>query len=151
MRAKSREIGLRISFPIFSGGDTTSRVREAVALRGKTQAELDDARRASEGNSRESYQQVITGLAQIKAFQTAVASSQKAVEANVAGVKLGTKLTIDWLNSRETLFQANVELVIIKHRVLVALLKLKGSVGELGAPDFQAFGIHLTPGSIKSH
>jgi outer membrane protein len=67
--SKSNTIGVQLSIPLFAGGATVSRDREAVALKEKAAADLDNARRTAALNARQAYLGVSSGLAQVKGLR----------------------------------------------------------------------------------
>src|SRR3546814_18306423 len=59
---RSRTIGLTLTVPIFSGGETQSRVREAIANRDIRQDQFEQQKRAVERNTCNSYQTLVAGI-----------------------------------------------------------------------------------------
>jgi outer membrane protein len=92
-------VGLQLSIPIFSGGVTASRDREAAALHEKSVADLEGAKRAAALQARQAYLGVSSGLAQVKALEAALLSSQSAVDSNKLGYEVGVRINIDVLNA----------------------------------------------------
>jgi outer membrane protein len=131
-------IGVQLSMPIFSGGATTSKTREAVALKDKALAELDQARRKAELETRESYLGVSSGLAQIRAYEAAMNSSQSSVDSNKLAFKYGVRINIDVLNAQSQLYETRQKLVKARIETLLAQLKLKSAVGDLSEDDLMA-------------
>jgi outer membrane protein len=141
--SKSSTIGLQLSIPLFAGGATVSRDREAVALKEKAQADLDNARRGAALNARQAYLGVSSGLAQVKAYEAAVTSSQSAVDSNKLGYEVGVRINIDVLNAQSQLFDTRQKLAKARLDTLSALLKLKASAGTLGEEDVAAINALL--------
>ena len=139
----SSTIGLQLSIPLFSGGATVSKNREAVALKEKAGAELDNARRTAALNARQAYHGVNSGLAQVKAYEAAVTSSQSAVESNKLGYEVGVRINIDVLNAQSQLYDTRQKLAKARLDTLGALLKLKASAGTLGEEDVIAINALL--------
>ena len=125
-------IGLQLSVPLFAGGATSSRTREAVALKEKAAADLDYARRNAALNARQGYLGVTAGLAQVKAFEAALTSSQLSVESNKLGYEVGVRINIDVLNAQSQLYETRQKLVKARMDTLIALLRLKAASGSLG-------------------
>jgi len=141
--SKSNTIGLQLAIPIFSGGVTASRDREAVALKEKSAAELDNARRTAALNARQAYLGVSSGLAQVKAYEAAITSSQSAVDSNKLGYEVGVRINIDVLNAQSQLYDTRQKLAKARLDTLGALLKLKASAGTLGEDDVVAINALL--------
>src|SRR5690606_41342915 len=84
-------IGLTLTVPIFSGGATQSRVREAIANRDIRRDQLEQQKRAVERNTRNSYQTLVAGITEIEARRLAGASAEAAYEASQVGLEVGTR------------------------------------------------------------
>lgn len=136
--AKSGTIGVQLALPIFAGGAVSSRDREAVALKEKALADLDNARRMAALNARQAYLGVTSGLAQVKAYEAALTSSQSAVESTKLGYEVGVRINIDVLNAQTQLYDTRQKLAKARLDTLAALLKLKAAAGSLGEEDLQA-------------
>lgn len=133
--AKNSSIGLQLAVPLFAGGAVSSRGREAVALAEKARAELDNARRQAALAARQAYLGVTAGLAQIRALEAGVASSQLAVESNKLGYEVGVRINIDVLNAQSQLFETRQKLAKARLDTLISQLRLKSAVGNLSADD----------------
>jgi outer membrane protein len=136
-------IGLQLSIPLFAGGAVASKDREAVALKEKAAADLDNARRTAVLNARQAYLGVTSGLAQVKAYEAALTSSQSALESNKLGYEVGVRINIDVLNAQSQLFDTRQKLAKARLDTLAALLKLKASAGSLGEDDVAAINTLL--------
>jgi outer membrane protein len=128
-------IGLQLSIPIFAGGATSSRTREAVALKEKATADLDNARRTAALNARQGYLGVNAGLAQVRAYEAALISSQSALDSNKLGYEVGVRINIDVLNAQSQLFDTRQKLAKSRMDTLIALLRLKAAAGSLNEED----------------
>ena len=136
-------IGLQLSFPIFAGGATASKDREAVALKEKASADLDNARRTAALNARQAYLGVNSGLAQVKAYEAALTSSQSALDSNKLGYEVGVRINIDVLNAQSQLFDTRQKLAKARLDTLAAMLKLKAVAGTLSEEDVAAINALL--------
>jgi len=136
-------IGLQFSLPIFAGGATVSKDREAVALKEKAASDLENARRTAALNARQAYLGVSSGLAQVVAYQAALTSSQSALDSNKLGYEVGVRINIDVLNAQSQLFDTRQKLAKARLDTLAALLKLKAAAGSLGEDDVAAINALL--------
>ena len=141
--AKSSTVGLQLSIPIYAGGITASRDREAVALKEKASADLENARRTAALNARQAYLGVNSGLAQVKAYEAALTSSRSALDSNKLGYEVGVRINIDVLNAQSQLFDTRQKLAKARLDTLAALLKLKAAAGTLGEDDVAAINALL--------
>ena len=136
-------IGVQLSIPIFAGGAVVSKDREAVALKDKAGADLENARRTAALNARQAYLGVTSGLAQVKAYEAALTSSQSALDSNKLGYEVGVRINIDVLNAQGQLFDTRQKLAKARLDTLAALLKLKAVAGSLGEDDVAAINALL--------
>jgi outer membrane protein len=136
-------IGLQLSIPIFSGGATSSRTREAVALKEKAAADLENARRTAALNARQGYLGVTSGMAQVRAFEAALVSSQSSVDSNKLGYEVGVRINIDVLNAQSQLYDTRQKLVKARMDTLISLLRLKAAAGSLSEEDVTAINALL--------
>lgn len=131
-------IGLQLTIPIFAGGAVMSKDREAVALKEKAAADLENARRTAALNARQAYLGVSAGLAQVRAYEAAMTSSQSALDSNKLGYEVGVRINIDVLNAQSQLYDTRQKLAKARLDTLAALLKLKAAAGSLGEDDVAA-------------
>lgn len=128
-------VGVQLTMPIFTGGSVNSKAREAVALKEKALAELDQARRGAALDARQAYLGVSSGLAQVKAYEAALTSSQSSVESNKLAFKHGVRINIDVLNAQSQLYETRQKWIKAQVDTLLAQLRLKSAVGDLSDSD----------------
>jgi outer membrane protein len=131
-------VGLQLQIPIFSGGATNSKDNEAVALHQKSIADLNNAKRGAALQARQAYLGVTSGLAQVKALEAALVSSQSAVDSNKLGYEVGVRINIDVLNAQSQYFDTRQKLMKARLDTLLAQLKLKAAAGNLTEGDLKA-------------
>ena len=141
--SRSNSIGLQLSIPVFSGGATASRDREAVALKEKAASDLENTRRQATLGARQAYLGVTSGLAQVKAFEAALISSQSSLDSNKLGYDVGVRINIDVLNAQSQLYATRQSLSKARLDTLLALLRLKSAAGTLTEQDVQAINALL--------
>ncbi|MBS1189115.1 MAG: channel protein TolC [Rhodocyclaceae bacterium] len=129
--------GVQLNLPLFQGGVVSSRTREAAANRSAALSGLEAARRTSALAARQYYLGVVSGLAQVKALEAALASSQLALESNRLGYEVGVRINIDVLNAEQQVYVTRRDLAKAKYDTLLAQLRLKAAVGALGEDDVQ--------------
>ena len=131
------QVGLQLALPIFSGGSVSSRTREAVALREKARQDLEASKRAAEFNARQSYLNVTNGLAQVKALEQALVSSETALQSNRVGYEVGVRINIDVLNAQQQVFQTKRDLARARYDTILNGLRLKSAAGSLTENDVE--------------
>ncbi len=136
-------IGLQLAVPIYQGGLVNSRVREAIANEDKARHDLENARRTAELNARQNYLGVTSGIAQVKALEAALTSSQSALDSSRLGREVGVRTQVDVLNAQQQLFSARRDLAQAKYNYILSTLRLKASVGRLAEEDLSAVSAWL--------
>ena len=141
--ATSNSIGLQLSIPLFAGGAVVSKEREALALKEKAAADLENARRQAALGSLQTYLGVTSGISQVKAFEAALISSQSSLDSNKLGYDVGVRINIDVLNAQSQLYATQQSLSKARLDTLLALLRLKAAAGSLNEEDIQAINALL--------
>ena len=130
-----RSIGLQLSIPLYAGGGINSLVRQAIANQEKARQDLENARRTAALLAQQSYLGVTNGMAQVKALEAALVSSQSALDSNKLGYEVGVRIEIDVLNAQQQLFSTMRDLAQARYNTLVNELKLKAAAGTLTEAD----------------
>ncbi len=139
----NKVIGLQLAIPLYQGGLVDSRVREAVANENKARQDLENARRTAELNARQNYVGVTNGIAQVKAQEAALASSQSALDSTRLGREVGVRTQVDVLNAQQQVYTARRDLAKAKYDYIMSTLKLKSAVGRLTEQDVVAVNAWL--------
>ena len=143
-RSGNAAVGLSFNLPLFSGFAVQNRIREALSLEEKAQADLEATRRNVAQATRTAYFGVLSGAGQVKALEAAEASSQSALEANKLGYQVGVRINIDVLNSQSQLFQTKRDLAQSRYNVLIGHLRLRQANGTLTPEDLARLNALLT-------
>lgn len=133
----ARGVGLQLNIPLFQGGYVNSKTREAAANREAAFAALDSARRNAALSARQSYLGVVNGIAQVRALEAALVSSNSALESNKLGYEVGVRINIDVLNAEQQVYSTRRDLARARFDTLLAQLRLKAAVGTLAEEDLQ--------------
>lgn len=136
--------GLELRVPIFSGFNTQSRVRQAVANRDIAAEQLEQSKRAITRQVRNADRTLVAGLAEVEARRLAVVSAQSALEAGEVGLEVGTRTIVDVLLAQQQLFNATREYSRARHNYLVNTLRLKQAAGSLEVADVENINRLLT-------
>ncbi len=128
-------VGVQLNIPLFQGGATQSKWREAEANRDRANAELETARRTVGLQARQAYTGVVNGMSQVMALQQALKSSEKLLEASKLGQEVGVRTNLDVLNAQQQLFSTHRDLYQAKYNYLISRLKLKAAAGNLGEDE----------------
>jgi outer membrane protein len=137
-------VGVTLNVPIFSGGATQSRVRQALAQRDVSQDELEQQKRALVRNTRNAYQTLVAGISEVEARRLALVSAQSAYDASQVGLEVGTRTVIDVLINQQNLFDAQRQYALAKYNFLQNRLLLEQAAGTLDIDDVQDVNRLLT-------
>jgi len=130
-------IGIQFSMPIFSGGGTSSRVREAVYLHQAASEQLQRVTRETERQTRDAYLGVLSEISRVEALQQAVQSSRTALDATQAGFEVGTRTIVDVLDSQFALYRSITLFYQARYDYLLNVLRLKQAAGNLQIQDLE--------------
>jgi len=133
----SGSIGFQLAVPIYQGGAISSREREAAANYEKARHDLENARRTSVLLTQQSFLAVINGIAQVRALDQALVSSQSALDSNKLGYEVGVRINIDVLNAQQQLFSTRRDLAVARYNTITSHLKLKAAAGSLREEDLE--------------
>ena len=138
-------IGLELNLPIYQGGLTSSRVREAVANQEKARQDLENATREAGLQARQAWLNVSSGVARVQALEQALTSSKAQLESTKLGLQVGVRTNLDVLNAEQQVLSARRDLAGARYAYLLSGLSLKAAVGSLGPADLAEIDRHLKP------
>jgi outer membrane protein len=138
-------LGVQVAVPIYQGGGVSSREREAAANFEKAKQDLENARRTSVLQAQQSYLSVINGVAQVRALEQALVSSQSALDSNKLGYEVGVRINIDVLNAQQQLFSTRRDLALARYNTITNHLRLKAAAGSLREEDLDEVNRALEP------
>jgi outer membrane protein len=144
-RIGAGSVGLQLNWPIYQGGLTQSRVREAVALQDRYSSDLESARRSSANAARQAYTGVNYGLSQVQALESAEVSARTQLESTQLGYQVGVRIQLDVLNATTQLVQTQRDLKRARYDFLLSALQLKASTGALTEQDLTGVNALLDP------
>jgi len=136
--ADARQIGVRLTVPLYAGGAISSQVREGMALLTQAEKNREAAERQAVLATKQAFLNVTNGLAQVRALEAALASSLKNLEATKTGFEVGVRINLDVLNAQAQVADARTKLAKARFDTLFALLQLKAAAGRLSAEDVAA-------------
>jgi outer membrane protein len=129
--SNSSEIQLQVSVPIFSGGLTQSQVRQAQYnwIAAKDNVQL--VSRQTEHLARDSFNGLVSKIAQVNALRQALESAQVALQATTAGYDVGTRTEVEVLQSQQSLVQAQTSYAQSRYDYLLDVIALRLAAGTL--------------------
>ncbi|HXE41031.1 MAG TPA: TolC family outer membrane protein [Azonexus sp.] len=137
--------GVQLTIPLFAGGQVNASVRQARAKLEQVQQQGEEARRNIGVQTHREFDNVVQGLAQIRALERAEISGQKTVISAKKGVEAGVRSTLDVLQVEQQYFSVLRDLANARYGYLIAGLKLKALAGLLSGADIADLNSKLLP------
>ncbi|MDH0621404.1 TolC family outer membrane protein [Pseudomonas chengduensis] len=138
-------VGLELNVPIFSGGLTSSQVREAYQRLTQSEQLRESLRRQVVQNTRNLFRAVNTDVETVQARRQSIISNQSALEATEIGYQVGTRNIVDVLDAQRQLYSAVRNYNDARYDYILNNLRLKQAAGTLSPADLEALGSFLKP------
>ena len=138
-------VGLELNVPIFSGGLTSSQVREAYQRLTQSEQLRESLRRQVVQNTRNLFRAVNTDVETVQARRQSIISNQSALEATEIGYQVGTRNIVDVLDAQRQLYSAVRNYNDARYDYILNNLRLKQAAGTLSPADMEALGNFLKP------
>lgn len=119
--------------PLFSGGQVTSRVRQAVERNNADRITIDGLRRNVQQGVTQFWSQLTAARANIASSELQVSAARIAAEGTRQEQQVGLRTTIDVLNAEQELRQAELNQVSSRRDEYVASANLLATMGRLEA------------------
>ncbi|MDH4555074.1 channel protein TolC [Pseudomonas sp. BN417] len=142
---EQRSIGLQLNIPIYSGGLTSSQVRESYQRLNQTEQLRESLRRTVVQNTRNFHRAVNTDVEQVKARKQSIISNQSALEATEIGYQVGTRNIVDVLDAQRQLYSSVRDYNNARYDYILDNLRLKQTAGTLSPADLEALAGFLKP------
>ena len=130
--------------PIFSGGATNSRVRQAQYRHTAARERLERTARETERSTRDAYLGVNSEVARVQSLQAGGRIGQTALQATEAGYEVGTRTSVDVLQARQRLFQSQTDYARSRYDYLLNVLRLQLAAGTLDGKGLDDINALLT-------
>ena len=132
---KNGTVSLQLQVPIYLGGSVNSRERQAALSLQRAVDDLDLARRQATLETQRAYLNLNSSIAQVKAFEQALKSSQTQLDSTKLGYEVGVRTSVDVLNAQQQLFSAKRDLLEARYNYLVNIIRLKAATGLVTEAD----------------
>jgi outer membrane protein len=138
-------IGLNMTLPLYQGGRTSSKTREAEHRYRQALATLNEQKRAVHRTTSKAYLGVVAGISRIKALQQAVKSAETSLTATQHGFNAGRRTPLDIIVAERELLGAQRDYARARYDYLLDSLRLKQAVGSLSPEDLKQVNQWLVP------
>lgn len=135
--------GVQVNVPLFAGGQVNATVRQARAKLEQVRQQSEDVRRNLGVQTRREFDNVVQGIAKIRALERAEASGRQSVLSTQKGVQAGVRSTLDVLQVEQQYFVVLRDLAQARYGYLIAGFKLTGLVGVLSEGDIAGLNTQL--------
>ncbi|WP_019411123.1 TolC family outer membrane protein [Pseudomonas psychrophila] len=136
-------VGIQLNIPIYSGGLTSSQVRESYSRLDQTEQQREQLRRQVVENTRNLHRAVNTDVEQVKARKQSIISNQSALEATEIGYQVGTRNIVDVLDAQRQLYNSVRDYNNSRYDYILDNLRLKQAAGTLNPGDLDALSRYL--------
>ena len=130
---------VQATVPIYAGGTTSAKIREAEARARLAEAQLEQKLRELEKMTRAAFLDMKTSPTRSKATDQQLAASEKSRDAMKKGYELGVVTIVDLLNAEKRLSDARLEQRRARYRYFKARSSLYYQAGRLIAPELMVF------------
>lgn len=134
---EAASISGRVSVPLYQGGETQARVRQAKHTHVSRLQEIEQARAETHALATAAWSKLMATRAQLKSDTVQVEANQVALEGVREEEKVGQRTLLDLLNAEQELLDAQVQLAITRRDLVVASYALLANVGRLTAEGLQ--------------
>ncbi|KQQ54824.1 channel protein TolC [Pseudomonas sp. Leaf127] len=142
---EQRTVGVQLNIPLYSGGLTSSQVREAYARLNQSEQRRESLRRQVVENTRNLHRAVNTDVEQVQARKQSIISNQSALEATEIGYQVGTRNIVDVLDAQRQLYASVRDYNNTRYDYILDSLRLKQAAGTLSPDDLQDLARYLKP------
>ncbi|MGM3163080.1 outer membrane channel protein TolC [Dickeya undicola] len=137
------QVGLSFSLPIYSGGGTSSKVKQAQHSFVASSENMESAHRSVIQTLRSAHNNISASISSVNAYKQAVISAQSSLDAMEAGYQVGTRTIVDVLDATTTLYNAKQQLSGARYDYLINQLNLKQALGTLNEDDLRTLNAML--------
>ncbi len=134
---ENSQIILQLNVPLYSGGMTSSVVRESFARWEKSTLLQKEEYRRTESLARAAFLGVLTSSETLAALRKMVKAQESALAGRIDGFKAGLYNVVDVLDGYKLYYAARRDYLKTRYVYLLNRLRLKQAVGSLHADDLE--------------
>ena len=136
-KADSLSAGVSLNWPLYTGGATSSRIREAQQEVSRYKSDLQSAERSTTEVATQSWEQWKTAQSVVESRRSQVEASQIALNGVQEEAKVGSRTVLDTLNAEQEHLDARVALVRAEHDEILSQYQLLAAMGHLTAQELK--------------
>ncbi len=130
-------VTLNLNIPIYSGGNTSAKKRQAISNKSKAQAQLNKIKRQTTQQCRNSFLGIRSSIARVRALKRALESTQIAYQATQTGFDAGIRTSVEVLTALQSQYRAEKDYAQARYDYIIQLLGLKQAAGILSMSDIK--------------
>lgn len=130
---ETAEATVKLSVPLYEGGEYYSKLRESKHTFGRRKIEADQARRDALETATKGWEDLQAARARISSIEAQIRASELALAGVEEEAKVGSRTVLDVLDAEQELFLARVNLVKAQRDQMVSAFTLKSALGEMTA------------------
>lgn len=138
-------IGASISLPLYSGGETSAKVRRAVATEEERQHMFDETMDQQRESVKQAFFNLRYNISLIKALDQKKTSAEIQLAAVKKGRKIGTRNAIDVLNAEQSYSIALRDHRYALYENITRVIQLKSAAGILSETDISGLSLIESP------
>ncbi len=150
LRGDNESVALQLNIPLYEGGGTSSRARQAEHEYQAAKEDLIKVKRNINRGVKDSFRGVVSSISRVKALEATAKSAEMAVEAAEAGFEVGTRTMVDVLTEQRNLYRAKSDYARSRYDYLINGIKLKEAGGSLAEQDLEQINQYLQ-GTLSSN
>lgn len=127
----------RVSVPLYEGGETYARVRQAKHRHVARLQEIEQARQETQAVVTQAWSRYQATRGQLRANRMAADEARAALEGVRAEERSGQRTVLDILNAEQELLDAQVQVVSASRDLVVAAYTLLAQMGRLTATELE--------------
>ncbi|NNM74228.1 TolC family outer membrane protein [Enterovirga aerilata] len=132
-RSVTAAFGAQLTVPLYEGGETYARVRQAKEVAGQRRIEAEATRDAVRSALFSAWGALESAKANVISAQAQVAASEVALTGVREEARAGQRTTLDVLNQQQELLIARVNLIVAQRDRVVGAFSVAQAVGRLNA------------------
>jgi outer membrane protein len=142
-REKDFTAGLELNIPVFSGGEVTAQVRQAIGQYNLAAGQYRYTYRQTLNDTRQNYLGAISGIAKVEADRQAIISNRSSLKGMEEGYKVGTQTMTNVLIAEKDLYDAERSYSKDRFAYIMSLIDLKQAAGTLSVADVMKINSYL--------
>lgn len=134
---ETTDIMLRLNVPLYQGGYTSSRSREAQQLFFQAKEELEEFRRGLSRQTRSAYFGVMSAIQRVEALKRSLDAQEATLDSKKTGYRYKKYTNLAVLDAERDLSMAKNDFSAAKHDYLLNALRLEHAIGDLSVDDIE--------------